>query len=422
VKDRLRIAVTGMVATYPFGGVFWDYMQYVYGLHLLGHDVLYVEDTGKWCYDPVSQTFVEDGSRNAQYLARHVAALDPLLEQRWFYRDGAGQTYGRSWADVAAFCRSADIFLHISASCCLCDEYLEARRVVFLDSDPMYTQASIPGYVLGTLDPAARARVDMLRQHDVFFTFAENIGGKDCRVPTEMFRWIPTRQPVVDRCFAESMVAVTDRRPVFTTVASWEPNEQGPVVNGVTYSGKSTEFLKFMELPRLVPATLEVALSGRPPRERLVQAGWNVIDAYGVSSDPWRYREYLATSLGEWSVAKNAYVLSRSGWFSCRTACYLALGVPAVVQNTAFASDIPVGRGLLTFDSMAAAIDGIQQVMQHPHGHATEAREICAEFFDSQRVLNQLIDAAMDSDAGSRGSQVVAVDHPDLCEKRSKSG
>src|SRR5687768_12084826 len=50
--QSIRVAVTGLAATYPFGGVFWDYMQYVLGLHRLGHDVLYIEDNGRWCYDP----------------------------------------------------------------------------------------------------------------------------------------------------------------------------------------------------------------------------------------------------------------------------------------------------------------------------------------------------------------------------------
>ena len=48
---RLRIVVSGLAATYPLGGAFWDYLQYVIGLHRLGHDVLDLEDTGSWCYD-----------------------------------------------------------------------------------------------------------------------------------------------------------------------------------------------------------------------------------------------------------------------------------------------------------------------------------------------------------------------------------
>jgi hypothetical protein len=81
------------------------------------------------------------------------------------------------------------------------EEYFAASRVAFIDSDPMYTQASIPGYLAGTIDEAARSRVDMLRRHDVFFTFGENIGAEDCLIPKGLFSWNPTRQPVVLDCF-----------------------------------------------------------------------------------------------------------------------------------------------------------------------------------------------------------------------------
>src|SRR5438552_1510938 len=117
MSSSLRIAVTGLAATYPFGGVFWDYLQYPLGLRRLGHDVLYIEDTGKWSYDPEGGTFVESGAQNAAFLAKQIAQLEPELSDRWFFRDATGQTYGRSWTQVAEFCRRADLFIHVSASC-----------------------------------------------------------------------------------------------------------------------------------------------------------------------------------------------------------------------------------------------------------------------------------------------------------------
>ena len=395
MSERLRIAVTGFAATYPFGGVFWDYAQYVLGLTRLGHDVLYIEDTGKWCYDPVDQTFVERGGRNAACFARHIAALEPDLADRWFFRDATGEVYGRRWEDVVAFCRGADLFLHLSASCWMRDEYFAAERVAFIDSDPMYTQASVPGYLSGSLDDAARSRVDMLRQHDVFFTFAENIGAPDCRVPTELFHWIPTRQPIVMDRFKAEMVPTRNRRRVLTTVASWESTEGGPIVNGVPYGGKNVEFERFMELPARVAVPIELALSGRPPRERLERHGWRLVDPYQVSRDPWVYRDFLARSLGEWSVAKNAYVASRSGWFSCRTACYLALGVPVVVQDTGFGAAIPTGEGVLTFTTLDEAVEAIDRLTGDPERHARAACAIAEEYFDANKVLSELIERAM---------------------------
>jgi hypothetical protein len=394
MSSSLRIAVTGLAATYPFGGVFWDYLQYPLGLRRLGHEVLYIEDTGKWCYDPTAHTFVEDGGRNAAFLGRQITVLDPDLSDCWFFRDATGKTYGRSWEEVVGFCRSADLFLHISASCWMREEYFAADRVAFIDSDPMYTQSSVPDYLAGTIDDAARARVDMLRRHQVFFTFGENIGAPDCRIPIGIFDWIPTRQPIVLDCFREAVTSMTARRPVLTTVASWEPTEKGPVVNGIVYKGKSAEFERFIDMPSRSALPLELAMSGRAPADRLRVQGWKLVDPWMVSRDPWVYRDYLAHSQGEWSVAKNAYVASRSGWFSCRTACYLALGVPAVVQNTGFGSTIPTGEGVLTFDTPEEASEAIERLASDPDRHTKAARAIAEEYFDSGKVLSRLIDEA----------------------------
>ena len=393
MPERLRIAVTGLAATYPFGGVFWDYLQYPLGLHRLGHDVLYLEDTGRWVYDPNVHTFTEDGRSNAELLSKVITRLEPELADRWFVRDAAGHTYGQSPERVEAFCRSADLFIHVSASCWMRDEYFAARRVAFIDSDPIYTQSAVPYYLDGTASDLARSQVDMLRRHDVHFTFAENIGAADCKVPTELFNWVPTRQPIVLDCFADR-VPMESRRRMLTTVASWEPNEKGPTVNGVAYCGKSAEFRKFMDLPGRSKLPLEVALSGTAPRAELTAAGWNLRQGAEVSGDPWAYRQYLADSMGEWSVAKNAYVASRSGWFSCRTACYLALGVPAVVQDTGFTPYIPAGEGVMAFNTMDEAAAGIDRLASDPARHAKAALEIAREYFDSAKVLGQLIERA----------------------------
>jgi hypothetical protein len=392
--SRLRIVVTGLIATFPLGGVFWDYLQYVLGFMQLGHEVMYLEDTGKWCYDPENQTFVESGARNAEYLARELPRLSPQLKDRWFFRDASGATWGQSWERVVEFCRSADLFLHISGSCDMREEYFAATRVAFIDSDPLYTQARVADYAAGRIiDDDLLRGIQMLFKHGVFFTFAENIASPDCGIPREPFDWIPTRQPIVTDQFdrPEFQVPLAARRRVLTTVMSWEPREKGPILNGVTYSGKSREFLRFIELPRQVAVPLEIAISGRPPRERLEAAGWRLVDGYQVSRDPWLYRDYLANSCGEWSVAKNAYVQSRSGWFSCRSACYLALGVPAIVQDTGFTCALPTGEGILSFSTIDEARSRIESVVADPQRHARAARDIAYEYFDSAKVLNRLI-------------------------------
>jgi hypothetical protein len=169
------------------------------------------------------------------------------------------------------------------------------------------------------------------------------------------------------------------------------------VVDGVAYKGKSFELERFLDLPALSALPIELAMSGRAPVDRLRAHGWRLVDAYGVSKDPWVYRDYLANSLGEWSVAKNAYVASRSGWFSCRTACYLALGVPAVVQDTGFTQAIPTGEGVLTFTTPEEAADAIERLAADPDRHARAARMIAEEYFDSAKVLGRLLEEALTS-------------------------
>jgi hypothetical protein len=388
----LRIAVTGMAATYPLGGVFWDYFQYVLGFRRLGHEVLYIEDTGKWCYDPVRLTYSESGANNGAYLAAQIARLDPDLEGRWFYRDCAGQSWGVSWTNVVDFCRSADLFVHISGSCFMRDEYFAPARVILIDSDPIYTQAWIIAAWADPEDAKTRHLAEVIRRHHAFFSFGENIGRPDCRIPTLGFKWIPTRQPIVLDCFESAARTPASRRRMLTTVASWEPAGKAPVVEGVAYAGKSVEFERFIDLPSISPLPLELAISGPAPRERLRAAGWHLIDGYSVSTDPWSYQAYLANSFAEFSVAKNAYVQSRSGWFSCRSACYLTLGVPVVVQDTGFS--IPGGRGVLPFSTLEQARAAIDEISAAPERHARGAREIAREYFASDKVLERLIEQA----------------------------
>ena len=142
---------------------------------------------------------------------------------------------------------------------------------------------------------------------------------------------------------------------------------------------------------------LEVALSGPAPKEKLAAAGWRLVEGFEASRDPWVYRDYLANSLGEWSVAKNAYVASRSGWFSCRTATYLALGVPAVVQDTGFRHVLPIGEGVLAFDTLDEAAEGIARVAADPQKHADAAEAVAREYFDSGKVLTSLVERAMNA-------------------------
>jgi hypothetical protein len=192
-------------------------------------------------------------------------------------------------------------------------------------------------------------------------------------------------------------------RGVYTTVMSWTSHKP-ETYQGRTYGHKDIEFLAFLGLPRLVaPAALEVATAPgrtrRAPRELLAEHGWWVADPAVVCPDLDSYRAYIESSKAEWSVAKNAYVQGRPGWFSERSACYLAAGRPVVVQDTGFSAVLPVGEGLLPFSTAAEAVAAVHEVEADYPRHARAARAIAEEWFDSDKVLTQLLEEALTGDA-----------------------
>jgi hypothetical protein len=100
----------------------------------------------------------------------------------------------------------------------------------------------------------------------------------------------------------------------------------------------------------------------------------------------------LRRSRGEFSVAKETYVKARTGWFSCRSACYLAAGRPVVAQDTGWSRVLPTGRGLFAFRGPDDAADALRAADADPAGHGRAARVIAEEYFDSRLVLDDLLD------------------------------
>src|SRR5437016_878932 len=140
----MRIIVTGLVATYPVGGVAWDYLQYVQGFRALGCDVYYLEDTGQWLYDPTAETFTADAAGGARYLGACLAHLDPALARAWALRAPDGTLLGMEEAALERLCAATDLFLNLSGSCWLRDAYRGARGQAYVDTDPATARRSSP--------------------------------------------------------------------------------------------------------------------------------------------------------------------------------------------------------------------------------------------------------------------------------------
>src|SRR5262249_30830642 len=168
LPDRtVRVVVTGLAATYPVGGVAWDYLQYVQGFAALGCDVLYLEDTGQWFYDPAAETFTPDPEAGAAYLARALEQLMPGAPQRRAVRVPAGRFLGMDEPAVHDACAKADLFLNVSGSCWLRDAYRAARVAAYVDTDPCYSQAKLSATDAGLADEAVRESAMLIRRHDV---------------------------------------------------------------------------------------------------------------------------------------------------------------------------------------------------------------------------------------------------------------
>jgi hypothetical protein len=380
----LRIITTGLIAQYPLAGVTWDYVQYPLGLARMGHDVYYFEDTGQWPYNPLEGGISKTCDFNVRYLAGVMERFG--LADRWAYRfPWQSQWFGLTDARRSEVLATADLVINVSGTLCRPDEYRPAR-LAYIDSDPVFTQVKL-----------ARGQADfrkLVDAHDVHFSFGEHLTDA---VPATSHDWRPTRQPIVLPQWREE----TPRRDVFTTVMNWTSYK--PVeYQGRTYGQKDVEFLRFLNLPaKVAPTSLELAVNAgktnRTPYDLLRHKGWRVVDPLQVCADLDSYRTYIAASMAEWSIAKNGYVVGRSGWFSCRSACYLAAGRPVVVQDTGFGSVLPVGEGIVPFTSMEDAVAAVRDVEAHYSRHARAAREIAQQYFDSQKVLGRLIEEAFSS-------------------------
>ena len=384
----LRVVVGGYLGLLPAGGVAWDYVQYPRSFADLGCDVFYVEDTQLWpVYAAEDQA---DGEPNARYLGGVMEAFG--LGDRWAYRDEAsGRLFGMSEGALAEVYRTADVFVNVSCSTAVRDAVARIPVRVLVDSDPMFTQIQLETGALFTAgEPGLRALVDAHTHHA---TFGENVGGPGCRMPDVGVDWIPTRQPVcLDRWTPQAGPGGT-----WTTLMNWTA---APPLDwsGETWGQKDVTFREIEGLPARVPGLpLAVAVgqtTGAPfPRAEAEAAGWTVLDPDVVAPDWRRYRAFLGSSRGELSVAKETYVKARTGWFSCRSACYLAAGRPVVTEDTGWTRTTPHGLGLLPFHDAASAAEALRAVEADYAAHARAAREIAEAHFDGRRVLADLLAA-----------------------------
>lgn len=380
----MRVVVTGLIGQYAFGGVTWDYIQYVLGFARLGHEVWYLEDTSTWAYDPVKQEPSADCSRNVAYLARVMEAFG--FGSQWICRNGAtGDYHGiANEREAEALLRSADVLANVSGACWLREPTLAIRKKLFLDGDPMFTHVKM-------LSPGGDAFLSHVAAHQRHYSFGLHIGRKGCKIPTAGFDWEQTVQPIATDLWASDRLAGES----WTTVMNWA--SYAPVeFEGDFYGQKDLEFAKFIDLPTQTSEKFLLAMGqgvgSKRPTEVLHAKGWGIVEPDEVLPDYGSYHDFLLGSKAEWSIAKHGYVHSRSGWFSCRSACYLAAGRPVVVQDTGWTDHLPSGDGVLAFSTMGEAVDAIARVAGDYAHHSKAARAYAKEHFEAETVCAALLE------------------------------
>jgi hypothetical protein len=392
------LVVLGMMGRMPVAGVTWQVLQYLEGFCRLGCTVHYVEDTGEWSYDPDRNTISDDPSYAVGSIASAMASHG--FRDRWAYRAADGRLFGLSASGLERLFEQADVLVNLTGATVLREEHRRVPVRIYLETDPVLPQFEVAA--------GNTFQIDMLSAHTHLFTYGENLGQPDCGVPVSRFTYRPTRPPVVLEWWASAAISPG---PSFTTVASWRQAGKDVQWRRQTYTwSKHHEFLKIIDLPRRTPQPLELALAirgrvgkgqvGWVPRDQedveairmLTQHGWRITDAVTLTREIDAYREYILGSRGEFTVAKDQNVRLRSGWFSDRSACYLAGSRPVITQDTAFGKFVPTGEGLFAFEDIEDIVAALQTINADYDHHARAARQIADAYFKAEIVLRKLLE------------------------------
>jgi hypothetical protein len=398
---RRRIVVVGTLAANPYAGMAWMHMQITAGLRRLGHDTYYFETTSNWPYDPIRNTKVSDSDYALPYLARVTKSFG--LENRWAYRRSYADCkwFGLDRTKAERLLEGADAVFNVAGATRFAEDGLKVGRLVYFGTDPVYHEIAFAN--------GDREAQSIIEEHDDFVTYGENIGNPSCPVPPPPRLRAKTRQAVL----LDLWQGGPPSKQEFTTVANWQQEGREIEYDGEFYHwSKHLEFLKFIDLPKRTNQPLELALNladaksikhgpgeavralgvATEARHTLEANGWNLADTHDLTTDPWPYRDYIRASRGEFTVARDLHVRLRSGWFSERSACYLAAGRPVITQDTGFGSVLPTGEGLFAFNTMDEILAAFELINADYEKHSRAARAIAEEYFKAETVLATMLE------------------------------
>jgi hypothetical protein len=372
---RVVVATANWSRRPEFGGLSWIPLQYALGFRDLGVDVYWIDHLK--AVDPFRKDHTVD------YLWARFRDLNRSFDLEGvagIVYDHGRAHFGLTAGQLNELVSTADLLLTLGKTPPDSTPLLGIARRAYVDIDPGFTQVW------------AQQRDIGLGPYDHFFTVGQHVGGPDFTVDTGDYEWHPILPPVH---LPSWPARIDERARRFSTVADWR-GSQTAELGGVRYGTKRSEFIRFLQVPLRTRRRIDLALCiGQQDHEDLgLLTGheWRVRDPYQYAGDAFSYREFVQGSRGEFAVAKHGYVVSNSGWFSDRTACYLASGKPALVQSTGFEGLLPVGEGLVTFRSEDEAVTAIRDVEARYVEHARAARTFAERHLGAGRILTAILE------------------------------
>ena len=376
------IIMGSYMVRYPLGGNLSWALQYLTGFKDLGHDIYMLEKHvyDEACFDPIQQKLTNDCTNGVKIVSELLERFG--LKDKWCFVGQDNTYYGMSRQQVEELFKKADLYIENGSHEAWNEELVNSKATtVYIDVDPAFTQ--IKWY--------NRANNGFpVPKFDHYYTNGLNIGRERNIIPTSDIPWRYIFNPANTRLFEQAPANVN---AAYSTIMNWRSYHARPNFKGTAYGHKEEEFLKFQDLPHHVNAALEVTIANIPLNKdkELEAMGWKVRHAQEVTSTYDVFQEYLRKVRGEFSVVKNMYAATCSGWFSDKSAAFLASGKPVVLQETGFSQHLPVGEGLFAVKDLNEAKNAIETIESNYDFHSKKAREIAVEFLDTKKVLGNFL-------------------------------
>ena len=397
----LNIVVVGTLASDPYAGMAWMHMQIVLGFLRLGHNAYYFEITSTWPHNPELGMRVDNTDYTIPYLKKIAKRLG--ISDRWAYRCSFSKNkewIGLNKIEAENLLANADFVFNVSAATRFEEEGLKTGRLVYYGTDPVFHEIK---YAQGD-----EGVITFVNEHDDIVTYGENIGNPGCTIPPLPRMRAKTRQPILLDYWQNGEPSKKE----FTSVGNWKQGGRDIEFKRETYYwSKHHEFLKFIDLPKRISQPIEFATNLAKPEKLihgegtqvptlgivtdeyslLISNGWKLVDAPSFTMNPWSYQQYIISSRGEFTFAKDQNIRLRSGWFSERSACYLAAGRPVITQDTGFGCSLPTGQGLFSFNTMEEILSAFDAINTDYKKHSKAAQDIAEEYFKAETVLEKLL-------------------------------